>query len=99
MVDTEENFDFNIPMEANIETEEVGAISVNDLKVPSNQIKINLNEPFRLTSSRKGKYSVNLKLFGLINFKNISLDVIEASELIPCGNPIESMLKQMESLY
>ncbi|MBB2182417.1 SpoIVB peptidase [Lachnospiraceae bacterium MD1] len=88
MVDTEENFDFNIPMEANIETEEVGAISVNDLKVPSNQIKINLNEPFRLTSSRKGKYSVNLKLFGLINFKNISLDVIEASELIPCGNPI-----------
>jgi len=88
LVGTQESFDFNMPMKANIETDDIGVISVNDLSVPSNQININMNQPFTIESSQTGKYSVNLKLFGLFNFKNISLDVIENVELIPCGNPI-----------
>lgn len=88
LVGSQESFDFNMPMEASIETQEVGVISVNDLRVPSNQIKIDLNQPFTLQSSQTGQYKVNLKLFGLFNFKDISLDVIDTSELIPCGNPI-----------
>ena len=88
MVDREESFDFNMPVEANIETGDVGVISVNDLRVPSNQIKLDMNEPFTLESSTTGSYSVNLKLFGLFTFKRISLDVIDTVELIPCGMPI-----------
>ncbi|HWT74533.1 MAG TPA: SpoIVB peptidase [Mobilitalea sp.] len=88
VVGTRENFNFNMPMEANIETEDVGVISVNDLRVPSNQIKIDLQEPFTLSSTQTGKYNVRIKLFGLFDFKNISLDVIETAELIPCGTPI-----------
>lgn len=88
VVGNEVSFDFNMPLEANIETEEVGAIRVNDLKVPSNQINIDLNEPFTLQSSQTGQYDVSLKLFGIFKFKNISLDVIETTELIPCGTPI-----------
>jgi stage IV sporulation protein B len=88
LVGTEENFDFNMPFHGNIETEDIGVISVNNLKVPSNQIKFDMNRPFTLESSQTGTYSISLKLFGLFEFKNISLDVIETSELIPCGNPI-----------
>jgi len=88
LVDTQERFDFDIPLKANIETDDIGVISVNDLSVPSNQININMNQPFTIESSQTGKYSVNLKLFGLFSFKNISLDVIENVQLIPCGNPI-----------
>jgi stage IV sporulation protein B len=88
VVDTQESFDFNLPLEANIETEDIGVISVNDLSVPSNQINIDLNDPFTLQSTQTGEYSVNLKLFGFISLKNISLDVIDTAELIPCGNPI-----------
>lgn len=88
VVDREESFSFNMPLRANIETEDIGVISVNDTRVPSNQINIDLNEPFTLSSSRIGKYNINLKLFGLINYKKISLDVIEQVELIPCGTPI-----------
>lgn len=88
MVNTEESFDFNMPLKGKIETEDVGVISVNDLRVPSNQINIDLNQPFTLESNQTGKYSINLKLFGLFTFKNIALDVIENVELIPCGNPI-----------
>ena len=88
LVGTQENFDFNMPLEANIDTGDVGVISVNDLSVPLSQINIDMNEPFTLESSKIGKYNVNLKLFGWLKFKNISLDVIDSVELIPCGNPI-----------
>ena len=88
MVGEKESFDFNMPLKADIETDNVGVISVNDLKVPSNQINIDLNHPFTLKSSQKGEYEVVLKLFGIFKFKNISLDVIDAKEVIPCGNPV-----------
>lgn len=88
VVDREESFSFNMPLKGNIETEEVGVISVNDTRVPSNQINIDLNEPFTIQSSQTGRYNISLKLFGLFNFKNVSLDVIETVELIPCGIPI-----------
>ena len=77
-----------MPFKANIETKDIGVISVNDNRVPSNQIDIDLNQPFTLQSSRTGQYKINLKLFGLFKYKNISLDVIDNVELIPCGIPI-----------
>ncbi|MDD3172689.1 MAG: SpoIVB peptidase [Herbinix sp.] len=87
-VGQQENFNFNMPLQAKIETEDVGVISVNDLSVPSSQINIDMAQPFTLESSQTGKYDVSLKLFGIFKFKNISLDVIESTKLIPCGNPI-----------
>lgn len=88
MVGNEERFDFKMPLKGNIDTGDIGVISVNDLRVPSNKINIDLNRPFTLESSQTGKYTVSLKLFGLFDFKKISLDVIDTIELIPCGNPI-----------
>jgi len=88
LVGTDENFDFNMPFNANIHTEDIGVISVNDLRVPSNQINIDLNQPFTLQSSQTGKYTINIKLFGFLNIKQVSLDVIDAVELIPYGGPI-----------
>ncbi len=87
-VGTKESFDFDMPFKGNIVAEDIGVISVNNLSVPSSEINIDLNEPFTLESSQKGKYNINLKLFGLFNFKSISLDVIDKMELIPSGNPI-----------
>ncbi len=88
LVGTEESFDFGMPLEGKISSGDVGTISVNNLKVPSNKIRIDLNQPFTLESSQTGKYNIDLKLFGLIDFKRISLDVIEKVELVPCGMPI-----------
>ncbi len=92
LVGTEESFDFNMPLEGKIEMEDMDVLSVNasgkNLKVPSNQIKIDLNRPFTLESSQTGSYTINLKLFGIFDFKKISLDVIDTVELIPCGTPI-----------
>jgi stage IV sporulation protein B len=90
LVGTQGEFDFKIPMKANIESDDIEVSYVNqkELSVPANQIDINLNHPFTIQSSKTGTFDVNLKLFGFINFKKISLDVIETVELIPCGTPI-----------
>jgi stage IV sporulation protein B len=88
LVGTEEKFDFDIPLKGKIFTEDIGVIQVNDLSVPTDQIRVDLNQPFTLESSQTGTYNMDLKLFGLISFKRVSLDVIETIELIPCGNPI-----------
>ena len=55
VVDREESFSFNMPVKANIETEDIGVISVNDTRVPSSQINIELNEPFTQTSKQTRK--------------------------------------------
>ena len=88
LVGTKESFDFDIPLKGKIFTKDIGVIQVNDLRVPSSQIRVDMNQPFTLESSKTGTYNMDLKLFGLINFKRVSLDVIETRELIPCGNPI-----------
>lgn len=88
LVGKQQSFDFNMPFQANIETEDVGVISVNDSNIPSNEINIDLNQPFTLQSTKTGEYNVSLKLFGLFKFKNISLDVIESTKLYPVGSPI-----------
>lgn len=91
LVGTEESFNFKMPIEANIAAEDTAVLSVNgaeDLKVPSNQIKIDMKRPFTIESSETGKFTMDLKLFGIFKFKKISLDVIESVELIPCGTPI-----------
>ncbi|MBE5962586.1 MAG: SpoIVB peptidase [Lachnospiraceae bacterium] len=88
-----EEFNFDVPFQADITTEDIGVLEVNESNVPSNQIHINLNEPFTLQSSETGSYEVVLKLFGLFELKKISLDVIDSVELIPSGRPIGITLK------
>ncbi len=88
LVGTQESFDFGMPLKGKITSKDIDVIQVNDLSVPSDQIRIDLNQPFTLKSSQTGTYNMDLKLFGWINFKRVSVDVIETRELIPCGNPI-----------
>lgn len=88
IVGTKEEFDFDLPMSANISSEDVDVLSVNNVKIPHDQIDISFNEPFSLESSQVGQYTMNVKLFGLIDYKQINVDVIESVELIPSGLPI-----------
>lgn len=88
IVDTKEEFNFDVPMSAKISTEDIGVLSVNNVKIPHDQIDISFDEPFSLESSQVGRCIMNVKLFGLINYKQINVDVIESIELIPSGLPI-----------
>ncbi len=44
-------------------------------------------------AGKKGSYQLDLKLFGVIQFKNIQVDVVDTTRLIPCGSPVGIYLK------
>lgn len=87
------SFDFSMPVEANLEGS-IEALNIsNASKRDNGEIHFSMQQPFTVTSSEKGRYKVNLKLFGIFNLKSISLDVIDNLELIPCGNTIGIQVK------
>jgi len=88
MVGENEEFNFNLPISADFASDKIDVISVNNQTVPTDQIKLDLNKPFSIKSTKTGQYKINLKIFGIINFKQVELGVINVTELIPCGNPV-----------
>nr|WP_281352846.1 SpoIVB peptidase S55 domain-containing protein [Anaerocolumna sedimenticola] len=88
LVGENQKFDFDLPFEGAFDSKNVDVISVNNKTVPTNQIKLNLNKPFSLKSTKTGQYVINLKLFGFLNFKKVELGVIDTREVLPSGKPI-----------
>lgn len=83
----EQQFDFGLPVNGFIKS----VIEVSDMEksnIPSNQVKINMQQPFTLKSGSSGSFIMACKLFGLINLKNIKIDIVEKQYVIPCGEPI-----------
>lgn len=83
----ETEFNFSLPIEANIQGEKAEVISNHSEKVKEN-IVFSFQEPFSLYSQKKGSYDINLKLFGVIPIRRINVDVIEEKELIPSGQTV-----------
>lgn len=85
----EEQFDFSVPMEASILKEEATSVLyVNQKPLSEDVIHIDLLNPFSVSTGSLGEYEVQLKLFGWIPIKEISLVVMEELEVIPGGDVI-----------
>ncbi len=83
----EQQFDFGLPINGFIKS----AVEVSEMgksNIPANQIKIDMHKPFTLKSGDGGSFVMACKLFGLINLKNVKIDVVEKEYVIPCGMPI-----------
>lgn len=93
IVNEEEKLNFSLPIEGQIEPTSVGALSVNNKKVDKNKIKFSFTKPIHLYSDEPGSYKVKLKLFGLVSYKNIQLDVIEETLLYPSGSSVGIRIK------
>lgn len=89
LIGQEEEFDFSVPLEASIFSEEAaGVLYVNQEPLSEDVINIDLSNPFSVSSESLGEYEVKLKLFGIIPIKEISLEIIEELEVIPGGSVI-----------
>lgn len=88
VVDEEEEFNFQLPIEAKIESDNAEVSFTNASNIPSNQITVNLNEAFSLKSKKTGNYQIQMKLFGFLPIKSIDVSVIEQTQVIPCGFPV-----------
>lgn len=78
-------FDYNLPIS--------GELGEKDVKVFNSQKNFSFREPIRLQPKEQGSYRVNLKLFGLIHWKDMEIQVIKQEKLIPGGIPIGIYVK------
>ncbi|HHX55083.1 MAG TPA: SpoIVB peptidase [Clostridiales bacterium] len=83
----DEEFNFDLPFEGKFNASK-DVLNINNDNVPAGEIKLDLREPFTLKATEFGNYKINLKLFGFLDFKDIDVDVIESTKLIPAGDTI-----------
>ena len=76
-----EEFDFAIPA--------IATLSKKDQSIGS----LDLSRPITLYASDKDEYRMSVKLFGLIDFKETQVSVIDDVELMPVGKPIGIYVK------
>lgn len=93
IVDREEKLDFDLPIQGSLKSVPVGALSINHKKVDSESIKLNFAKPIRLYSKEPGSYEVNLKLFGLLSYKKIQIEVIPPKYLYASGMSVGINIK------
>lgn len=93
VVDEEENFHFSLPVKVSLYSESEEVVLNNGSNIPSNEIHLQLDQPFSVYSENEGTYHLNMKLFGLFEFKDIEVDVSDTKYAVPCGLPIGIYMK------
>lgn len=89
----EELVQFPLPLSVTLQSESEEVVLGNGSNIPQEQITITRDQQFSLYGKSEGSYLLSLDLFGLIHFKEIQVDVVNAQYAIPCGAPIGIYLK------
>lgn len=71
------------PFDGFIQEEVAEAAGHNQSNIPQDNLNLNVSSP----------YTIECKLFGVIPVKNIQVDVVERSKVIPCGLPVGIYMK------
>lgn len=93
VADEEEDFRFSLPVKVSLESDSEEVVLNNGSNIPSDEIHLQLDQPFTLYSKNEGTYHLSMKLFGLFRFKDIQVDVTDTKYAIPCGVPIGIYMK------
>lgn len=81
-------FDIKLPINISINTRENEILKFNGTSLKNGKLKFSLSSPLTLESSKYGKTDFDIKLFGHIPIKHITVNVIPQIEVIPGGQPI-----------
>ena len=93
----EENLNFRVPVSGKVYKKAMVAATdekiVETAAVRASSIHIELDRPVTITSAEASAYEMNLRLLGVIPFKNVNLEVVQDQKLIPSGIPIGIYVK------
>lgn len=93
VAEEEEQFHFSMPFDVTLSSDSKEVVLSNGSNIPSDQIHLQVNQPFSVYSENQGSYKIGLKLFGCIRLKDIQVNVVDTKYAIPCGSPIGIYLK------
>lgn len=85
VVNEEGRFEFGLPIEAQLSSLSEEVVFSGESNIPAHEITLNFSEEFSVTSEKTGTYDLKLKLFGILPFKDIKVNVVEEEQVIPCG--------------
>lgn len=83
----EYTLDFNTPINVAFTPDKSGIFKVNGKQI-SESFNVNLSSPVKLQSDQIGKFNLRLKLFGRIPLKDVVVNVVPETKVIPCGNTV-----------
>ena len=89
----EGNFNFRLPATGEVGQEGLEVFGNQSPAVEKDKIKLDLNESFSLKSQEQGSYSISCKLFGLFHIKEVAVEVVEETQVVPCGVPVGIYVK------
>lgn len=84
----EQNLNLNLPVQASIYQESEEASFEGESNIPKGAVTVDLQEPCTLKTGTTGCYTMNCKLFGIFDLKNVTLQIVEGQQVVPCGVPI-----------
>ena len=82
--DREQSFCLDIPAKGEL----VSVGSLGESNIPKGQVIIDLSEPVTIKAGGQEAYSMQVKLFGFLPFKQVGIEVVDDCELIPMGVPV-----------
>ncbi|MFT4105283.1 MAG: SpoIVB peptidase [Lacrimispora sp.] len=93
VAEEEEQFHFSMPFDVTLYSDSEEVVLNNGSNIPSDQIHLQVNQPFSVYSENQGSYRLGLKLFGWIQLKDIQVNVVDTKYAVPCGTPVGIYLK------
>ena len=87
--ESEESLELRIPARGEI----VNVSRQGNSNIPSGAVTIDLSRPLTLKTGNTDDLQMQVKLFGILPFKQVGIRVIEDRELIPVGVPIGIYVK------
>ncbi|MCM1047985.1 MAG: SpoIVB peptidase [Clostridiales bacterium] len=85
----EQELDFKVPASGEIYQQE----SVESVSTSVESLHVNFSKGVTLKANRIDNYKMNLKLFGILPYKDVDIQVIQDKTLIPSGIPIGIYVK------
>lgn len=89
----EEVLDLKLPFDVTLVSDSQEVVLGQESEIPSDEIRLKMDEPLTLFARKQGSYRLNLKLFGSIPLKEIQVEAVDSSYAIPCGLPVGIYLK------
>lgn len=86
--DRMEQIDLGLPLVGEIKAEPGGFLVSGNLRSEAEAVSFSLDHKISLKADRVGSYQADLKLFGLIPYKKMQVDVIQEQKVMPSGSAV-----------
>ncbi|MDB4895573.1 MAG: spoIVB [Firmicutes bacterium] len=88
-----QEFTLQLPIRVNVSADHAGALTLNGERLDPSGLRVPLSAPLSIAALQTGQYTVDMRLFGLIPFRRVTVDVVPPIRLVPGGHSIGVLLK------